>query len=176
MLSVAPILSTNNKQKQQKFNKITRTQAVKTKNKKKMISMFNLYLVKTASRTPTRASSAGTNEPTWARIAIKATYEGGVSHVCLDLNMNSLTDMIFENIEWLGQLINSLLPVRSLVRSIVRLFPIRSFVRSFIRSFVRAGMRSLLSPSVSFVCSLCFVRSHVHSSRSFVRSNDPSLI
>ena len=38
--------------------------------------MFNLYLVKTASRTPTCASSAGTNEPTWARIAIKATYEG----------------------------------------------------------------------------------------------------
>ena len=34
--------------------------------------------------------------------------------------MNSLTDMIFESIEWLGQLINSLLPVRSLVPSIVR--------------------------------------------------------
>lgn len=91
----------------------------------------NLYLVKTASRTPTRASSAGTNEPTWARIAIKATYMGRYESSFGWPRITWLTWSLTTQHGWANILIHTFGSIRSFVYSAVR-----SFVRSFIRSLV----------------------------------------
>ena len=68
---------------------------------------LSLYLVNTASRTPTCASSAGTNEPTWAKIAIKATCVGWCESgdrltACDYIERNNTTSLTSVNVDgWL---------------------------------------------------------------------------